>query len=585
MPLDAICLAAVREELSGRLSDMKIDKISQPERDMIVLSLRGSASPCRLLISAGSGDARVHLTEYQFENPKTPPMFCMLLRKHLIGARIVSIEQPKAERILLFRLSAPDALGDISEKQLIVELIGRRSNVILVDSEMIIIDCLRRIGGELTDSRAVLPGLIYRPPAAQEGKLDPLTLTLDEWDPVYDSRMGKTVESWLLTVFSSLSPLICRELAWRAYGDTGFPMTAISDDGAALRDEFFKLVAQAKSKEFEAWLLSDGDNRPVDFSYTRIDQYENVCKLEAAESFSALLDEFFTRSAQIERVRQKAAALTKTLKNARDRQVRKLAIQKEEQIKTGERDILRQSGDIITANIHHMQKGQGELVAEDFYSEDGAMRKIKLDVLKTPQQNAASYYKAYTKAKNAEKHLAGLLESGERELYYLESVLEEIAIAQGEMDLLSIREELMETGYVKAQKNPKQKQSGFSPMRFESSQGILIYAGRNNLQNDQLTFKTAHKSDVWLHTQKIHGTHVVISCGGNMPDDVTLYEAASIAAHFSSARWSGKVPVDYTFIKNVKKPSGGRPGMVIYTDYKTILANPDEELVNRLRKD
>ena len=591
MPLDAICLSAVRQELAGRITGMKIDKVQQPERDVIILTLRGkgSAAPCRLLISSGAGDARVHLTEHQFENPDSPPMFCMLLRKHLIGARIGAVTQPSAERVLELWLEAPDALGVYSEKCLVIELMGRMSNIVLTGGDGIIIDCLRRVGGgELMEKRAILPGLLYRMPPVQEGKLNPMGVTPERWQELFDMSREKTVDKWLLSAFSALSPLICRELSWRAYGETDFDIGAISDGGAALRREFFALMDAAGAGRLEPYILCDADNSPRDFSYTRIMQYEGALNAERGRSFSDMLDGFYTRSAHLARVRQRASATEKTVKTARDRLVRKLAAQHEELKKTEGRDSLRECGELITANLHLMKKGQSVLTAQDFYKEeDGIFREIALDPLKTPQQNAAKYYKEYTKAKNAEKFLAEQIRLGEIERVYLESVLGAIALAEGERDLGEIRRELVQTGYIRAQKQEKrgrEKQSGAEPMRFESSSGMLILAGKNNAQNDKLTLKTASKTDVWLHTQKIHGSHVIISCGGAEPDEASLYEAASVAVYYSAARSAGRTPVDYTLVRHVKKPPGGRPGMVVYTNFKTIAAVPDEALIRRLRR-
>jgi len=582
--LDAICLAAVKEELSGRITGMKIDKVQQPERDTIILSLRGGDAPtCRLLISAGTGDARIHLSEYKFDNPSSPPMFCMLMRKHLIGARITGITQPPAERILKLMLQAPDAMGFVSEKCLIVEFIGRSSNIILADSDGIIIDCLRRIGGDLSDKRAVLPGLLYRLPPAQQGKLDPLTVSAGKWQDMFSRAAGKTADEWLLTNFAALSPLICREISWRAYGQTDIRIEKISDAGAALGDAFFALTDQAVSGRFEPWMVANLDNSPRDFSYTQIKQYENALNTQPYESFSSLLDDYYTRAAQIARVRQRAAATSKTIKTAHDRLVRKLAAQKTELEATSDRDSHRECADIITANLHLMKKGQSILTAQDFYSENGGTREIALDPRKTPQQNAQKYYKDYTKAKNKERFLKEQIRLGETELEYLKSVVIEIELADGARGLSEIQSELMHTGYIKSQKNAKAKPVESEPMRFVSSNGMQISVGKNNTQNDRLTLKTAAKSDVWLHTQKSHGAHVIISCHAGPPDEDTLFEAASIAAHYSAARSGGKVPVDYTLVKQVKKPPGGRPGMVIYTDFKTIIATPDEELIKRLR--
>jgi len=583
--LDAICLAAVSEELRGRITGLRIEKVQQPERDMIILSLRGGDAPaCRLLISSGSGDARLHLTGYKFENPSSPPMFCMLLRKHLLGARIINITQPSAERVVKLLLHAPDAMGFVSEKSLIVELIGHHSNIILSDSDGIIIDCMRHIGGEISIRRDVLPGLIYRLPPAQPGKLDPFSVNIGEWQDLFSRAAEKTTDEWLLSNFSALSPLICRELSWRAYGQTDFRIDWVSDAGAALSRAFFSLIGEAVSGRFEPCIITDLYNAPREFSYTRIRQYENAANVQPYENFSAMLDDYFTHAAQIVRFRQRAAATSKTVRTAHDRLIRKLAAQKAELEKTASRSSLRECADIIMANLHLMNKGQSTLVAQDFYSEDGATREIALDHMKTPQQNAQRYYRNYAKAKNTEKFLTEQIQLGENELEYLKSVITGIELADGTQCLSEIRSELSRTGYIKPQKNGKTKQVESQPMRFESSAGMQILAGRNNMQNDRLTLKTAAKSDVWLHAQKSHGAHVIVSCYAETPDEQTLYEAASIAAYFSSARLSGKVPVDYTLVKQVKKPPGGRPGMVKYTDYKTIIAAPDEELVKRLRR-
>ena len=587
MPLDAICLAAVKEELTGLVAGRKIDKVQQPERDILILTLRGGTETCRLLLSAGHGDMRVHLTEHRFDNPASPPMFCMLLRKHLTGARILGITQPPAERVLEFVLETTDAMGVISRKSLIIELIGRLSNIILTDAEGVIIDCLRRIGGDLSSRRALLPGLFYHPPPQQDGKLNPMTVSCEEWQARFDAAgrimEKRTIDAWLLAAFSAMSPLICRELSWRAYSDAGIRIEAITDGGAALRREFFKLMSIVNSGVFEPWLIKNENNDPCDFSYINILQYEGAMNAEPEGGFSAMLDGFYTQTAQRARNRQRASAMVKIVRTAHERIARKLAVQHEELKKTAERNLLRECGDLIAANFHVMRKGQATLVAQDFFSSDGDVREILLDPLKTPQQNAAKYYKEYSKAKNAEKYLTEQIRLGENELIYLDSVDGELSLAESEEDLAEIRRELIQTGYIKAQKQERQKQAASVPMRFVSSTGIQILAGRNNTHNDALTLKTARKSDVWLHTHKIHGSHVIIICNGGESDDTTLREAASIAAYYSGARLSGKTPVDYTLVKNVKKPPGGRPGNVIYTDYNTMLAIPDEELVNRLR--
>jgi len=589
MPLDAICLSAIRNELAEQIQGLKIEKIQQPERDVIILTLRGYGSKThRLLISAGSGDTRVHLTEFKFDNPKTPPMFCMLLRKHITGAKIVNITQPPAERVLVFVLDTVNSIGVQAKKSIIVEMIGRQSNIILIDNNRLIIDCLRRTGGELNDKRAVLPGLLYRDPPIQEGKINPLKIKEKQLIDLIINSGNETIDKWLLSTFSAFSPLICRELAWRAYKDTDIHICKLDDNGAALRKVFIDFIKFVNNNDFNPWLISSSDDKPVDFSFTKIEQYENMYKVTRETNFSLMLDRFFTRRAQEQRLGQRSAATLKMMTTARERVIRKLAVQKSELDETLKRDHLRECGDIIMANLHTIRKGQSSLVAEDFYSATGGKREIKLDPLKSPQQNAAKYYKTYTKSGNAGKILAEQIQTGKKELEYIESVIEQIKRVENENDIIEIMDELILTGYHKKKSHPKQQKSGKPvslPHVFSSSSGMRIYAGKNNVQNDKLTLKTSSKTDIWLHAQKFQGAHVVISCAGITPDELTIKEAASIAAYYSSARAGGKIPVDYTQIRNVKKPSGGRPGMVIYNDFQTIIVSPDEDLLTRLRVD
>jgi len=588
MPLDAICLSALKDELKDKLIGAKIDKVQQPERDQIILSVRSMGSGAlKLLISAGTGDARVHFTSQKFDNPHSPPMFCMLLRKHLSGAKILDITQPPLERVLEFSVESSSAIGDKSEMKLIIELIGRMSNIILLDSEGRIVDSLRRVGSAIDDKRAVQPGLFYKAPPVQIGKIDPFSARQGDGSFVLSEQdrgtvplsCTSTVDKWILSTYNGFSPLLARELSFRAYGETDFRMEKMLDNGAALLRE----IASLLETEPKPWLVSDLDGGLTDFSYTEILQYESAGVLTSYDSFSEILDFFFTRNAQDDRMRQKSMATLKSVTTFRDRLVRKLAAQESEILETSKREFNRECGDIITANLHLMKKGQAVLVADDFYSESGGTREIKLDTLKTPQQNAARYYKLYTKSKNAAVFLSQQIENGHKELLYLESVIDQIKRTESEQDLNEIREELSGFGYIRLQTKSKIKQKPLSPIEFKSSSGFRILVGRNNTQNDKLTLKTAARTDIWLHTQKIHGAHVIVFLDGKSIDDVTLTEAASIAAFYSAARGGSNVPVDYTLVRYVKKPSGSKPGMVIYTDQRTVMVSPDENLVGRLR--
>ena len=596
MPLDAVFLKAMVSELAGQLPGLKIDKIQQPERDQVLLTLRGPGATERLLISAGTGDARVHLTDASFENPASPPMFCMLLRKHLGGARIKSVTQPTLERAVDLTLECVDALGEPGEKHLVAELMGRYSNIILTDSDGRIIDCLRRVDTTMSERRQVLPGLFYHLPPPQD-KRDLLTVKREDvLSLISQASPDKAADKWLIDTFAGLSPLVARELTSCAYGDTdsrlGYILT--QDGGEALAMSIMTLTEDIRDSRFEPVLLLKPEGKPFDFSFMAIRQYGDAMRTERPESFSALLETFYTRRFSSERMRQRSLMLTKMVRIAHDRVKRKLEFQRMDLDKSKDRERLRELGDIITANLHRIEKGMAVLKAEDFYSETGDEVEIRLDPKLTPQQNAGKYYKDYTKAKTAENMLQEQMALGERELAYLKSVLEEIARAEGERDLAEIRQELAQTGYVrqpapvktgrpgKTAKRMKQPES--SPMRFVSSMGLDIAVGRNNVQNERLTHREAFKTDIWLHAQKIPGSHVIISTNGGDADDQTLEEAASLAAWFSQARESGKVPVDTSLVKYVKKMPGGRPGMVTYTDYKTIIAAPSEALAEMLRK-
>ena len=572
MPLDSVTVSALAQELRGRIVGAKIDKVQQPERDTIVLTLRGQGGGMRLLLCGGVGNARVHITETPYENPERPPMFCMLLRKHLCGGRIAALEQPERERILILRMDCYDEMGAPVQKQLVVEMIGRGTNLILVDAEGRIIDCLRRVDSEMSALRQVLPGLLYRLPL-QQTKPDPFALTAEERRALWDAR-DRTLppDKWLLNTFSCLSPLICRELVCRCGGD---PET--------LPENLDALAETVAAGEYAPYmLLSDG--RPKDFSFLGIRQYGDAAQGETFPSFSALLDAFYTRRSQAEDMRRRTAALRKSVKNALDRAERKLVLQAEELKKTGEREEKRRWGELITANLYRAPKGGAEhMTVEDFYEEGSPTVKIPLDPLKTPQQNAAAYFRDYSKAKTAEQYLTRLMEENRRAAEYLASVLDELDRAKGEQDIADIRRELTETGYLKQKRGGKEKQKPSAPLRYRTSAGFDVLVGRSNLQNDQLTTKTARKGDLWLHVQKVHGSHVILRCDGAEPDEASLREAASLAVLHSQAAAGGKVPVDYTRVKYVKKPPGALPGKVIYTDYATLIAEADETLADKLK--
>ncbi len=573
MPLDAVCIHFLADELRERLVGGRIDKVQQPERDMLLLSVRAKGDNLRLLLAAGTGNARVHITKAAYENPAEAPMFCMFLRKHLIGARIVSITQPDWERMLVLELDTYDELGVSARKKLVAELIGRSANVILVGEDGRILDCMRRADFAGDALRRMLPGMIYRLPPKQEKR------PFFELEPEELGKLAagadrdKPMDRWLMDTFSGLSPLICRELAHRCGGD----YDTLPEQMEALRETL------AAGEASPVLLLRDG--QPQDFSFLPISQYGSATVNEAASSFSELLDLFYTRRDQLEQRRRRGHELTRSIRTQRDRLARKLGNQKEELKRTETREDVRRRAELLTANLYRLHKGEHSLVCQNYYEDGCPEITIPLDPLKTPQQNAAAMFKEYNKLKGARLHLTELIQQGEKQLDYLNSVLAELEQAESEKDLSDIRRELAETGYLKKNRSQRgEKGKPQAPLRFVTDDGFEILVGRSNIQNDELTTKIARRTDWWLHTQKVHGSHVILRCEGMEPSSAALEQAASLAVYYSQGREGGKIPVDYTMVRHVRKPSGAMPGKVIYTEYRTMLAQANEALAQRLKR-
>ena len=576
MPLDAICLHAVVGEITPQIEGARIEKIQQPARDQVILLLRGNR---RLLLNAGANQPRLHLTGQLRDNPTQPPMFCMLLRKHLSGGRITAVEQEPLERVVTLHITAADEMGEQSAFHLILEAMGRHSNLILTDRDNRIIDCMRRVDFEMSQERQVLPGLYYCLPPKQ-GKRSPLDIGKDAFLQLLSACPDeKQADAWLLETFTAISPLIAREIVYRVCGATDARAFAVREQ---LWDSFFAWQSSVKENSFTPIVIKR-DKKYTDYAYLDIRQYGAYAVSEICDSFCAMLDAFYEGREQAERVRQKGQDLMKAAVNACDRVRRKIAMQEKEYAQTQNREQLRICGELITANFYRMERGASLLTAENYYADGCPTVEIRLDPRLSPQENAAKYFKQYNKAKTAEKMLTEQLTKGRMELQYLESVVQELQLAESEQDFNDIRTELTEGGYLRRQ---GKKQSGFQrasrPREFCSSKGLRILVGRSNRQNDKLTGKDADKRDIWLHTQKIHGSHVILCTGGVEPDTQSLEEAASLAAYYSQGREGGKIAVDYTPVKYVKKPAGSRPGMVVYTTYQTMLVQPDGELVKKL---
>ena len=569
MAFDAFYLSAVLSEIR-QFGEGRVDKIHQPSRDTLVLQLKHRDGRAKLLIAANPAAPRLHLTTANPENPAEPPMFCMLLRKHLSGARLVKISQPPMERCAIFTFDCIDEMGDAVQKRLVAELMGKTCNIYLLGPDGRIIDCLRRIGLDAGAKRTALPGMYYQDPEPVE-KLDP---RLADFDAILAVPGADLLSERLMDTLGGLSPLVCREAALFAGGDTD----------ARLENLDICTTAEKLALFFEEHLNHPSpcyyalfDGTPKQFAFCPIHQYGGYRR---AESFSELLDMYYTVRDQKDAMRQKSQAVRKTVSNLCQRLSRKIAIQEKELAATYDRERLRQLGDILTANIHRIQKGQTKIACEDFYDENMALIDIPLSPILSPQQNAAKFYKDYSKMKNAEKELTRQIAMAEEELNYLRSVLDELNRAASERELEEIRRELQEVGYLKADSGRKRaKQGRLPPMRFESTDGYPIYVGRNNQQNDELTFKMARKDDLWLHASKVHGSHVIIACAGVTPPDNTITQAAQLAAYYAETGTGQNVAVDMTPVKQVKKIPNGKPGMVIYHSYKAVIVNPYADIV------
>ena len=572
MAFDAFYLHCVLEEIR-RLPEPRIEKIHQPSRDTLLLHLKHKDGRAKLLFAANPAAPRLHLTQASPENPAEPPMFCMLLRKHLSGGRLVEISQPPMERLAVFTFDCIDEMGDRVQKKLVAELMGRTCNLYLLSPEGRIIDCLRRIGLDESAKRQALPGLYYQDPEPVE-KLDPRNLSEEDYVNLLDQPGEDKLAQRLMDTLGGLSPLVCREAALYAAGDTDARLA--DADKKTIGEKLYLWFHEQLNHPQPRYTLS-ADGTAKQYAFCPIRQYGED---HTADSFCSLLDLYYTLRDRSDAIRQKGQGLRKTVQNLCTRLTRKLAIQEKELTETFDRERLRQLGDIVTANIHRITKGQTVLQAEDFYDENMPLIDIPISPILSPQQNAAKFYKDYSRMKNAEKELTRQIALGETELSYLKSVLDELDRAGSEAELEEIRQELSAGGYVRADTGKKRiKQSKLPPYRFESTDGIPIYVGRNNRQNDELTFKSARKDDLWLHAQKVHGSHVIIACAGEAVPDDTVTQAAQLAAFYSESTAGQNIPVDVTPVKQVKKPPNGKPGMVIYHTYRTVVVNPYRDIV------
>lgn len=583
MPFDGIVAKSIVDELTEKLSSGRIEKVFQPEADEIVLLVRAWNKNHKLVLSASANYPRIHITEAVKENPAAPPVFCMLLRKHLCGGRILSFEFNDYERIIGIVIEAANELGDISEKKLVIEIMGRYSNIILLNSENKILDSIKHIDADISSVREVMPARPYVLPPAQN-KLSPAILNTGLLLEGLDSST-QTVDKFLLEHIKGFSPLLCREACYRAGIDSRTGAAVLeTDKRSSLKITLDEMVQEILQSKYAPCVLFEDEQRqkPLDFHCLGIRQYMHVITLE---SISVVLDTFYSSRDNAERLRQKKSDLYKVLNSSIDRCTKKLAIQQETLRDVADREKLKLFGELITANIYAIPQNVKSVSLLNYYSESGEHVDIPLDPNLLPQENAQRYYKKYTKAKSTYKYTTRQLEDSQKELEYLESVLQLLDNCTALREMDEVRQELAEQGYMILKKKPAAKKHSamIEPLRFKSSDGFDIFIGKNNKQNDYLTLKLAQSNDIWLHTKNIPGSHVIIKRNGLDIPDKTLEEAAALAAWHSKARMSSNVSVDYTTVKNVNKPSGAKPGMVIYVNYKTAVVTPEKVLVDKLQ--
>ena len=578
MSLDAITLRGILTELNQQLENAIVNKVLMPEKDEIHLIVRQRDRNMRLVLSCG-GNPRIHLTKKTKENPATPPMFCMLLRKHLGSARIREIRQFEMDRVVEIIFETRDELGILRTEKLVLELFGGASNLLFLNEEGRILDCIRKTDLENTKARKIIPGFFYEYPPRQNKRL---YLELEEVSELYQPQnLEQNASQVLLNALSGLSPLCCRELVYRSCGETDKRLRDIPEEELQKQLEYLKDIVW-NNRYLPVLMMQNSE--PKDFSFWIPQQYEGIYQTVKMDSFSQLLDYFYDEKERILRKKQHSSELVKSVQALLQRNRRKTEIQKQELVEAQDREAVRRNADLIMANLYQIKRGDRELKCVNYYDPEQKEITIKLDPRLSPQENASKAYKLYAKRKNAEKILLEQIKKGESDTEYLESVLEELERAETVADLEEIREELVNVGFLKTKSGKKKtsKSQAQKPLHFKSTQGVDFWAGKNNRQNDFLTLKFANKRDLWLHTQKIHGCHVIVDTTAGDPDNQTILEAATVAATYSKAALGYNVPVDYCPVKQVKKPNGAKPGMVIYENYKTLYVTPDPKLCEKL---
>ena len=577
MAFDGVMMHYVKEEIKSVALDARVSQIHQPNRDELVIALRTKNGNKKLLVSSRANSPRICFTEHSIENPATPPMLCMLLRKRLGGAKLVDVRQIELERIMFLDFIATNELGDKVKLTLCVEIMGKYSNIILIDENDNIVDALKRVDFTMSTQRLVLPNIKYELPPKQD-KLCILECSgRDIVEKAINTPAEMRLSKALLSAMQGVSPIITRELEYMVGVDSNRELTVI--DKLKLIEKVDKLKEYIVSGEKSPTMMIKPEGKPFDIAFMDIMQYGEMASKKRFLDFSTLLDSFYYERDKAERMKVKGQDLLRLCSNIQDKLCRKIAVQEKELKDSLNRDKLRKKGDLLQANMYKMVRGQSFIDVEDYYDNNKIVR-IKLSPTLNPSQNVQKYYKDYRRAKTREEMLTVQIAKAKAELQYISAVQESLGRAESERELTEIRQELVDEGYLK-NRNPKGRNKALKllpPKEYKSSDGFTIYVGRNNKQNDKLTLKTARNYDMWLHTKDIPGSHVIIVSDNREITDTAILEAASLAAYNSKAKDSDNVPVDYTIVKNVSKPSGAKPGMVIYVNNTTVYVTPKESI-------
>ncbi|WP_250277789.1 Rqc2 family fibronectin-binding protein [[Clostridium] colinum] len=587
MALDGFAISNIIYELKNNIMGGRVDKIYQPEKDEIILQIRNKGTAYKLLLTANASSPRIHFTTIQKENPINAPLFCMVLRKHLSSGKIINITQPNFERIVNIHVESINELGDYSVKTLVFEIMGKHSNIILIDDKNNILESIKHISFDKSSVREVLPNRTYVLPPAQNKK-NPLKTNFDEFMAIFKNSMPTKTQQLIYKSYNGISPILASEICNNANIDCSANTNEILDDQLnELYKAFNNIITLNIEEKFNPQIIYNENETVLDFTVFDFNIFKGLDK-KIFSSISELLEFFYKSKDLTYRLNQKSQDLKRLISQNIERCAKKKDIQQKTLKDIANRDMLKLYGELITSNIYAIKKGMTKVTLNNFYSENFEEIEIRLDPNLTPAENAQKYFKKYNKEKRTFVALQEQIKQNNEELLYLESVLSSVNACTDEYDIKEIRTELSEQGFLKRQKNSKNNKQKNNkkakPLHYISTDGFHIYVGKNNTQNDELTLRFAKPLDMWFHTKDIAGSHVIVVSEGKEIPNSTLNEAANLAAYYSKATNSSLVPVDYTPKKFVKKPNGAKPGMVIYETNKTAYITPNEKLIENMQK-